>query len=141
VITHMSVPFSEKMIVASEDDVMLARRTVRLLAESLGFDPFTAAAITTATSELCRNVWVHAEKGTALVEQIGSNGRTGIRVELRDEGPGIAEIDRVLSGGQRHGGSLGLGLSGSRRLADEFRIETVVGRGTVVTVVKWKRPT
>ena len=135
------IVLNEKLIVASEDDVMLARRKVRLLAEALGFDPFATAAITTATSELCRNVWVHAGKGTALVEQLGSGGRTGIRLEVRDEGPGIPDIDRVLAAGQRSVGSLGLGLSGSRRLADEFRIETIVGRGTVVTVVKWKRPT
>jgi len=136
----MTILSSENLILASEDDVMLARRKVRLLAETLGFDPFTVAAITTATSELCRNVCVHAVKGTARLEQIGSGGRTGIRLEVRDEGPGIAYIDRVLSAGQRSVGSLGLGLSGSRRLADEFRIETIVGRGTVVTVVKWKRP-
>jgi serine/threonine-protein kinase RsbT len=130
---------TEKMIVASEDDVVLARRKVRRLAETLGFDQFAIAAITTATSELCRNILVHAEKGTALVEQIANASRTGIRVEFRDEGPGIADIDRVLVGGYSTAKSLGLGVSGSRRLVDEFRIETVVGRGTAITVVKWKR--
>jgi len=135
------VQATEKLIVASEDDVVLARRKVRRLAETLGFDQFTIAAITTATSELCRNILVHAEKGTALVEQIASAGRIGIRAEFRDEGPGIADIDRVLVGGYSTAKSLGLGVSGSRRLVDEFRIETIVGRGTVVTVVKWKRPT
>ena len=135
------VQATEKLIVASEDDVVLARRKVRRLAETLGFDQFTIAAITTATSELCRNILVHAEKGTALVEQIANASRTGIRVEFRDEGPGIADIDRVLVGGYSTAKSLGLGVSGSRRLVDEFRIETIVGRGTVVTVVKWKRPT
>ncbi|MEO7731869.1 MAG: ATP-binding protein [Kofleriaceae bacterium] len=123
---------------------MVARRKVRLLAETLGFDPFTTSAITTATSELCRNTWNHAEKGTALIEQIADSGRIGIRVELRDDGPGIADLDRVLAGGYSTAKSLGLGVSGSRRLADEFRVDTVVGRGTVITVitvVKWKRPT
>jgi serine/threonine-protein kinase RsbT len=132
---------SEKLVVASDDDVVVARRKVRLLAETLGLDPFTAAAITTATSELCRNTWIHAEKGTALIEQISDGGRIGIRVELSDEGPGIAHLDRVLAGGYSTAKSLGLGVSGSRRLADEFRVDTVVGRGTVITVVKWKRPT
>ena len=135
------VQSTEKLIVASEDDVVLARRKVRRLAETLGFDQFAIAAITTATSELCRNILVHAEKGTALVEQIASAGRIGIRAEFRDDGPGIADIDRVLVGGYSTAKSLGLGVSGSRRLVDEFRIETIVGRGTVVTVVKWKRPT
>ncbi len=132
---------SENMSVASEDDVVLARRRVRMLAEMLGFDQFTIAAITTATSELCRNILVHAEKGTALVEQIENGSRTGIRAEFRDAGPGISDIDRVLAGGYSTAKSLGLGVSGSRRLVDEFRVETVVGHGTAITVVKWKRRT
>ncbi len=131
----------ETLTVACEDDVVLARRKVRLLAEALGFDPFTTAAITTATSELCRNTWIHAQRGTAVVEHIVDGVRTGIRVELRDDGPGIANIDRVLAGGYSTAKSLGLGVSGSRRLADEFRIETIIGRGTVITMVKWKRTT
>jgi serine/threonine-protein kinase RsbT len=130
---------SEKMAIASEDDVVLARRKVRQLAEKLGFDPFTAAAITTATSELSRNIWVHAEQGAALMEEIASGSRPGIRVEFRDQGPGIAELDRVLAGSYSTTRSLGLGVSGSRRLVDEFRIETDLGHGTVITVVKWKR--
>ena len=132
---------SETSTVASEDDIILVRRKVRVLAEKLGFDQFTIAAITTATSELSRNIYVHAGKGTALVEQIANGSRTGIRAEFRDEGPGIPDIDRVLAGGYSTAKSLGLGVSGSRRLVDEFRIETIVGRGTVITVVKWKRPT
>jgi serine/threonine-protein kinase RsbT len=131
---------SEQLTVASEDDVVLARRRVRQLAETLRFDQFAIAAITTATSELCRNMWVHAVKGSILVEQIENESRTGIRALFRDEGPGIAEVDRVLAGGYSTAKSLGLGLSGSRRLVDEFRIETIVGRGTAITVVKWKRP-
>jgi serine/threonine-protein kinase RsbT len=132
---------SESVVVASEDDIVLARRKVRQLAEKLGFDPFTIAAITTATSELCRNIYVHATRGTTLVEEIATAGRSGIRVEFRDEGPGIADIDRVLAGGYSTAKSLGLGVSGSKRLVDEFRIETIVGHETVITVVKWKRPT
>jgi serine/threonine-protein kinase RsbT len=132
---------SEQLIVASEDDVVLARREVRQLAESLSFDQFAIAAITTATSELCRNMWVHAASGTVLVEEIAKVDRTGIRAVFRDEGPGIADVDRVLAGGYSSAKSLGLGVSGSRRLVDEFRVETVVGHGTAITVVKWKRPT
>lgn len=132
---------SEDLIVACEDDVVLTRRKVRLLAESLGFDPFGIAAITTATSELCRNVLVHAEKGTARVEQLSNGSRVGIRVVVRDEGPGMPDVDRVLAGNYSTVKSLGLGVSGSRRLVDEFCIDTVVGDGTVVSVVKWKRLT
>ncbi len=137
----MDIRSSEKLVVASEDDVVLARRKVRLLAETLGFDQFAIAAITTTASELSRNIWVHAAKGSVLVEHIVNGSRTGIRAEFRDQGPGVAEIDRVLAGGYSTANSLGLGVSGSRRLVDEFRIETTVGQGTVVTVVKWKRAT
>lgn len=119
-------------MVTSDDDVVLTRRKVRVLAESLGFDPFAIAAITTATSELCRNVLVHAEKGTARVEQLSNGSRLGIRVVLRDEGPGMPDLDRVLAGNYSTVKSLGLGVSGSRRLVDEFCVDTVVGRGTVV---------
>jgi serine/threonine-protein kinase RsbT len=132
---------SERVAVASEDDIVVTRRKVRQLAEKLGFDPITIAAITTATSEPCRNIFVHAVKGTTLVEQITVAGRSGIRVEFRDEGPGISNVDRVLAGGYSTAKSLGLGVAGSRRLVDEFRIETDVGHGTVITVVKWKRLT
>jgi serine/threonine-protein kinase RsbT len=132
---------SETVVVASEDDIVVARRMVRRLAEKLGFDPFTIAAITTATSELCRNIYVHAAKGSSRVEEVAAAERSGIRAEFRDEGPGIGDVDRVLAGGYSTARSLGLGVSGSRRLVDELRIETIVGKGTVITVIKWKRPT
>jgi serine/threonine-protein kinase RsbT len=132
---------SETLIVASEDDVVHARRRVRQLAEALGFDQFTIAAVATATSELSRNIWVHAREGTVLVEHIVNASRSGIRAVFRDQGPGITDVERVLAGGYSTARSLGLGVSGSRRLVDEFRIETIVGQGTQITVVKWKRAT
>jgi serine/threonine-protein kinase RsbT len=122
-----------------EDDVVLVRRRVKALAQERGFDPFATAAVTTAASELARNVLVHGKGGRAVVEAIAEGGRRGLRLELRDEGPGIPDIDRALAGGFSTARSLGLGLSGSRRLVDEFHIESTVGAGTVVRVVKWAR--
>lgn len=127
----------ERLAVASGDDVEIVRRKVRQNADALGFDQLTSAAITTATSELCHNIWVHAGNGSALVEQIASEGQVGIRIVFEDAGPGITDVDRVLAGGNAK--SPDLGISGSRRLVDDFRIETTVGKGTTITVVKWKR--
>lgn len=127
-----------EMKIASEDDVALVRRAVRALAEAHRFDVFASAAVTTATSELTRNVWVHAHGGVALIEEVFDDKRVGIRVTFRDEGPGIENIDRALAGGYSTAKSMGLGLSGSRRLVDEFHLESVVGRGTCIEIVKWQ---
>jgi len=127
-----------EMKIASEDDVALVRRAVRALAESRRFDVFASAAITTATSELTRNVLVHARGGVALLEEVSDDDRVGIRVTFRDEGPGIENIERVLAGGYSTAKSMGLGLSGSRRLVDEFHLESAAGRGTCIQIVKWQ---
>jgi serine/threonine-protein kinase RsbT len=129
----------EELEIACEDDVVRVRRAVRKLAEERGFDPFATAAITTAASELARNVFLYAKPGRAVIEQIDKAGRVGIRLELHDRGPGIADVDRVLSGGYSSRRSLGLGISGSRRLVDEFEIETALGKGTVIRTIKWAR--
>jgi serine/threonine-protein kinase RsbT len=130
---------SQEMAIESEDDVLQVRREVRVLAEGLGFNPFATAAVTTATSELARNIWCHAGRGMVQVEVIDEDGRSGLRLVFRDQGPGIPDIERVLVGGYSTARSLGLGLSGSRRLVDQFDLQSQLGQGTVVTVVKWGR--
>lgn len=122
----------EMLDIAAQADVAIVRRKIRQLAEALSYDQFSLAALTTATTELCRNIWENATKVRAIVEKIGDDHRAGIRVVFQDDGPGISELDRVLVNE--------LGASG-RRLVDEFRIETTVGKGTVITVVKWKPTT
>lgn len=128
-----------EMPIESEDDVVLVRRKVKQLAQSRGFDTFASAAITTATSEITRNVWVHAHRGKALIEEITDGSRWGLRIAFQDEGPGIPDVERVLAGGYSTARSLGLGLSGSKRLCDELEIETKLGHGTTVRLVKWTR--
>lgn len=123
----------------SEDDVVIVRRKVRALAHDRGLDTFATAAITTAASELARNVFAHARRGKAAIEEVADGARSGLRLEFRDEGPGIADLERALAGGYSTAKSLGLGLSGSRRLVDEFHIESATDRGTVVVVIKWTR--
>jgi serine/threonine-protein kinase RsbT len=122
-----------------EEDISIVRRRVRDLAEARKFDSFATAAITTATSELARNVLVHAGKGLACIEELANGEQHGLRITFEDQGPGIPDIARVLAGGFSTARSMGLGLSGSRRLVDEFSLESTVGKGTKVRVVKWKR--
>jgi len=127
-----------EMPVQSEDDVILVRRAVKALAEQTGFDTFASAALTTAASELTRNIWVHAKGGVAIIEAVENGERMGVRVTFRDEGPGIADVPRVLAGGYSTARSMGLGLSGSKRLVDDFALQSTVGTGTTVEIVKWK---
>lgn len=133
VLSHAEVP------IACEDDVVLARRKVKSVAQGLGFDAFAQAAVTTAASEIARNVWVHARGGRAIIEAVSDGVRSAVRMKFVDDGPGITEIERVLQGGFSTARSLGLGVSGSRRLVDEFAIESTPGKGTAVTMLKWSR--
>lgn len=130
---------TQDMQIGTEDDIILTRRRVRELAEARRFDAFATAAITTAASELARNVLVHAGGGSARIEEVQNGTRFGIRLCFRDDGPGIPDVQRVLAGGFSTARSMGLGLSGSRRLVDNFELVSDVGKGTTVTVVKWKR--
>jgi serine/threonine-protein kinase RsbT len=126
-----------EMRIDTEDDIALVRRKVRDMAQACRFDIFMGAAVTTAASELARNVWVHAGRGVAIVERLNDDVRQGVRVEFKDDGPGIADLDRVLAGGFSTANSMGLGLSGSRRLVDEFTIDSAPGHGTRIVFVKW----
>lgn len=127
------------MRLATEDDVLSVRRLVREIAQARKFDTFAVAAITTATSELARNVIVHGKGGNATIEEVSDGLRAGIRIAFHDTGPGIEDIPRVMSGGYSTARSMGLGLSGSKRLVDAFDLFSKVGEGTRVTVTKWKR--
>lgn len=129
----------EELPIRTEDDVVLVRRRVRELAQRRGFDGFAQAAITTAISEIARNALVHGGGGSVLVEEVERLGRFGLRVSTSDRGPGIAELERALAGGFSRTGTLGLGLSGSKRLVDEFQVETAPGEGTRVVLTKWIR--
>jgi serine/threonine-protein kinase RsbT len=122
------------------DDIVLVRRHVQDLARAVGFDPFASLAVTTASSEIARNTLVHGLGGHAHLERIADPFRFGVRAEFHDHGPGIRDLARALAGGHSTRGSLGLGLSGSRRLVDQFDVDSKPGRGTVVGFVKWGRP-
>jgi serine/threonine-protein kinase RsbT len=130
---------TEQLPIVREDDIVLVRRRARTLAQERGFDAFAVAAVTTAASELARNVWTHGKGGHVTFDVLMNGERAGIRMRFEDDGPGIVDLDRALAGGFSTARSLGLGLSGSRRLVDEFAITTKPGDGTTVTVTKWTR--
>lgn len=134
----VSATESWEIRIEKEADIIAIRQLVRELTKAHRFDQFAAAALTTAASELSRNVWVHAKGGLARVAVVRGN-RTGLELSFSDRGPGIADINRVLVGGYSTANSLGLGLSGTKRLVDEFHIESELGRGTTVVIRKWKR--
>ena len=118
----ITVITEHRVDIRNEDDVVLARRRARQIAQSRKLDPFATAAITTAVSELSRNVLVHGRGGSALLEELSDGSRYGVRATFTDQGPGIADLDRALAGGYSTTRTMGLGLSGSRRLVDRFEI-------------------
>jgi serine/threonine-protein kinase RsbT len=125
----------------SEDDIVYARHAARELARTLGFGLVDQSRIATAVSELTRNVIRYATNGRGLVtiSTVKSTRGFGIEVVVADSGPGIANIEQVMKPGFSSGRGMGLGLSGTRRLMDDMDIDSVVGRGTIVTIRKWPR--
>lgn len=134
----VSATESWEIRIEKEADIIAIRQLVRELTKAHRFDQFATAALTTAASELGRNVWVHAKGGLARVAVLRGN-RIGVELSFVDRGPGIADLNRALAGGYSTANSLGLGLSGTKRLVDEFHIETEPGRGTTIVIRKWKR--
>jgi serine/threonine-protein kinase RsbT len=130
---------AESFDVANAADVVRVRQSVRTLAQKAALSIVDQTKIVTAASELARNTVVHGGGGSAQVELILEGDRTGLRVSFSDTGPGIADVGLAMTDGFTTGNGLGLGLSGSRRLVDDFKIETAPGEGTRVTVIKWAR--
>ena len=124
--------------VSSDADMVPARRKGRELADKLGFSRTDATLIATAISVVARNIIVHVGEGEIIISASSEQGRDCITVVARDSGPGIADVATAMRDGESQEGSLGLGLPGSRRLMDEFSIESEVGRGTTITMKKWK---
>ena len=124
--------------VRSDNDLVYARQHGRQLAESLGFSSSETTLVATAISELARNIVSYAVHGEIVLRRIDDRARRGITVIAHDEGPGIANVKLALQDGYSTSGGLGLGLPGVRRIMDEFHIETEPGRGTTVTVSKWR---
>jgi serine/threonine-protein kinase RsbT len=127
--------------IASDDDVVTARQLARQLATDLGLGGTDITLLATAISEVARNITTYAGRGELSIEPVTDGLRRGVRIVASDEGPGIANLELALRDGYSSGSGLGLGLPGARRLVDEFDVHTEIGRGTIVTLVKWGRET
>ncbi len=132
------VETSEDMPVTTQDDVVRVRQAVRVRAVAAGFSLVDQTKIITAASEIARNTVVHGGGGGVRIDVVKHNNRTGLRLVFSDHGPGIPDIARALVDGYSTAGGLGLGLSGAKRLSNEFDIASTPGKGTHVTLIRWK---
>lgn len=123
--------------ISSDADIVEARQAGRALAAELGFSAVDQTMIATAISELARNIMQYARRGEVTIGTAKKENRTGLFIEARDDGPGIPDIGQAMQEGFSTGHGLGMGLPGTRRLMDEFEIESEPGRGTRVTMRKW----
>ena len=128
-----------RLEVTTDRDVVRVRQLVRTEAVAVKLSLVDQTKLVTAASELARNTLVYGGGGTVEVSRVDNGRRQGIRIVFADDGPGIADLDLAFTDGYTTGGGLGLGLSGARRLVDEFDIDTTVGQGTSITVIKWCR--
>jgi serine/threonine-protein kinase RsbT len=126
------------MPIRSQEDVVIVRQAVRKSAIEAGMTLVDQTKVVTAASELARNAFIYGGGGTILIEQMEDGARCGLRLTFEDQGPGIADIERALTDGYTSGSGLGLGLGGARRLSHEFSIWSEAGKGTRVTITRWK---
>lgn len=124
--------------IRSSSDVVVVRQKVRSLAVELKFSLVEQTKIVTAASELARNTVDYGKGGAVTLEVLNVGTRKGLRLTFEDNGPGIPDIDLAMKDGYTTGGGLGLGLSGAKRLMHEFEIASQVGKGTKVTITRWR---
>ena len=135
---RLVVEKNETMTVRTSDDVVRARQAVRARAIEAGFGIVDQTKLVTAASEIARNTVDYGGGGTLCIEILRDGSRRGVQLTFTDNGPGIADLTVAMTDGYTTGGGLGLGLSGAKRLSNEFAIESVPGKGTTVTLARWK---
>jgi serine/threonine-protein kinase RsbT len=128
-----------RVAIRTDADVVCARQEARTMGASLGLSSTDLTLLATAISEVARNITTYAGEGEVQLRVVTDGGREGIEVIAADEGPGIADVERAMQDGYTTGNGLGLGLPGTRRLVDDFELETVPGAGTRIRLVKWSR--
>ncbi len=134
----MPVEASETMPVRTSDDVVRVRQAVRARAVAAGFSLVDQTKIVTAASEIARNTVDYGGGGTICLEVLREGPRRGVRLTFADQGPGIADLERAMTDGYTTGNGLGLGLSGAKRLCNEFLVKSEPGTGTIVTLARWR---
>jgi len=133
----MNVRSRGSLPVRAEQDVVLARQTVRRVAQECGLRLVDQTKLITAASELARNAVIYGGGGDMDWEIVEDGLRAGVRLLFRDEGPGIADIKLAMTDGWTSGSGLGLGLTGAKRLVNEFELDSAPGKGTRVTIARW----
>jgi serine/threonine-protein kinase RsbT len=133
----MTVRSSGTQPVLIEQDVVLARQTARKLAQECGMRLIDLTKMVTAVSELARNTMVYGGGGDMDWEIVEDGLKTGLRITFRDEGPGIADLKLAMTDGWTSGSGMGLGLTGAKRLVDDFELDTAPGAGTRITITRW----
>lgn len=126
------------MLIQREQDVVPFRNRVKEYAVKIGMSLVNQTKLITAASELVRNMLKYGGGGEAFIEAVSKGRENGIRLTISDKGPGIKDIQQAMKDGFSTGKSLGLGLPGTKRLVSEFDIKSAVGKGTTVTIIKWK---
>jgi serine/threonine-protein kinase RsbT len=134
----MTVSNSESMELRSSEDIVLVRQAVRKMAVGLGFGLVDQTKVVTASSELARNMINYGGGGTVQLEVVQNDRRSGLRLIFEDQGPGIADIELALKDGYTSGQGMGLGLGGAKRLSHEFEIQSKVGEGTRISILRWR---
>ena len=134
----MSTTTNDVLAIRTSNDVLRVRQEVRTRAVAAGFGLVDQTKIVTAASELARNTLDYGGGGTCSIEMLEAGKRRGVRLTFEDHGPGIPDIELALRDGYTTGGGLGLGLSGAKRLSNEFEIRSVVGEGTRISIARWK---
>jgi serine/threonine-protein kinase RsbT len=134
----MSNPYTNELSLRIEEDIVRVRQVARLAATQAGLSLVDQTKLVTAASELARNTVVYGGGGIARLQILESGGRRGVRIEFEDHGPGIADLQLALTDGYTTGNGLGLGLSGARRLCNEFEVRSELGKGTTVVITRWK---
>ena len=134
----MTVLKREELPLKTSGDVVAARQRVRQWATDLRFSLVDQTKLVTAASELARNALDHGQGGKMTMEIVNGLAKTGLKLIFEDNGPGIPDIETAMKDGFTTGSGMGLGLGGSKRLVNEFHIESEVGRGTKITVLRWK---
>jgi len=129
----------KSILIKDEYDIVSARSVGKQMAVELGLGIVDQSRIATAVSELARNIVLYAGGGVITFQRLSDGGRSGLEIRATDSGPGIADIELAMQDGYTSGNGLGVGLPGTKRLMDEFEIESEVGKGTRVTIRKWRR--
>lgn len=129
----------EEVIINNSEDVILSRQLAREMARELGFGLADQTRITTAVSELSRNIYLYAGTGRVIIKAVSESAKKGIEIVADDKGPGIPNIELAMQDGYSTSKALGQGLPGTKRLMDEFEIKSEAGVGTTVTIRKWLR--